>query len=283
MKSQEYYRFISPVESNRESRERYLQVNCTGFCFIDLDFLNNTPGGRLDWYLQYVCGGTMITRIDGEDRAAPPGTFLIYPPKTPFHYRKRGEEALQYYWIHFTGTEAGPLLNRLRLPVRTVISCPGALERLNGLFERLYEEFLLRDACMDDITASMLIRILTLLSRSRDADREDRFPQRISSSLALIHQGLSEPLSVARLAEAEHLSLSQYRMVFRKLTGLSPSGYVASLRLERAKDRLSNSNLSVSQIAGECGYADPLYFSRLFKKKTGYSPSEYRRRHRNEV
>lgn len=79
------------------------------------------------------------------------------------------------------------------------------------------------------------------------------------------------------------LNYDYVRKLFKKETGVTPHEYLISKRMERARELLSGrltnrySNYSVSQIAELCGFSEPLYFSRVFKKRFGVSPSEYKK------
>lgn len=78
------------------------------------------------------------------------------------------------------------------------------------------------------------------------------------------------------------LNYDYVRKLFKKETGVTPHEYLISSRMELAKEMLlsgitnSFSNYTISQIAEACGFAEPLYFSRVFKKYYGISPSEYK-------
>lgn len=63
---------------------------------------------------------------------------------------------------------------------------------------------------------------------------------------------------------------------------MSITDYIASLRIERAKELLLSTDTTVSEIGAQVGYDDPRYFSRIFQKSTGESPRAYRTRHRLE-
>ena len=77
------------------------------------------------------------------------------------------------------------------------------------------------------------------------------------------------------------LNYDYVRKLFKKETGVTPHEYLVNSRMDLAKNiilsGISNqySNYTVSQIAEMCGFAEPLYFSRVFKKRFGVSPSEY--------
>ena len=85
-------------------------------------------------------------------------------------------------------------------------------------------------------------------------------------------------LSVSGIAAHAGISELYLRRLFKANGSPSPIGYIHLVRLEKAKNMLLSSNYSISEIALAVGYPDPYYFSRLFRKKTGISPSEYKKR-----
>ncbi|MDO5479350.1 MAG: helix-turn-helix transcriptional regulator, partial [Clostridia bacterium] len=67
------------------------------------------------------------------------------------------------------------------------------------------------------------------------------------------------------------------RRIFKSAAKTSPIKYINYLRLEKAKNLLSESSLKVSEIAVQVGFSDSFYFSRLFKKETGVSPASFKK------
>ncbi|MBQ7975619.1 MAG: helix-turn-helix transcriptional regulator [Clostridia bacterium] len=83
-------------------------------------------------------------------------------------------------------------------------------------------------------------------------------------------------LSVSELADLCGISTVYFRRVFNQIYAMSPKDYICSLRIDHAKALLENTMLPLSEIAVMCGYSDPCYFSREFKKRTGVPPSQYK-------
>jgi AraC-like DNA-binding protein len=100
--------------------------------------------------------------------------------------------------------------------------------------------------------------------------------ERISESIVLIKNTLNEPLTLKQLAAEARLSVPHYASLFKKKTGSSPIQMYAQMRIQLACDLLDRSNLSVSAVSDECGYSDPFYFSRTFKRIVGLAPTQYR-------
>ena len=89
-----------------------------------------------------------------------------------------------------------------------------------------------------------------------------------------------EDLSIEQLATEVGMSPEHMRDLFFKRYGSRPHRYRTTLRMIRARELLCTSNLIVKEVARQTGYADPLYFSRVFKSHFGISPSEMIHRHR---
>ena len=79
----------------------------------------------------------------------------------------------------------------------------------------------------------------------------------------------------AYLSEKEKLGVSQFHVVFRALTGMTPTQYITKLRMSLAARLLRDATLSVGEVAEACGYGDMFYFSRVFRREMGVSPSAY--------
>ena len=73
------------------------------------------------------------------------------------------------------------------------------------------------------------------------------------------------------------ISRRQFDTLFKKVYGLTPNRYIVNQKITYAKKLLKNSNLPISQVSNMCGFCDVYYFSSLFKKETGCSPSEFRK------
>lgn len=86
----------------------------------------------------------------------------------------------------------------------------------------------------------------------------------------------AEPIDTTSLAARVGLSMQYLSCLFRTETGKHMTTYLAELRVENAKIMLKNRRSSFSQIAEQCGFSDQNYFTKVFKKVTGMTPSQYR-------
>lgn len=95
--------------------------------------------------------------------------------------------------------------------------------------------------------------------------------------LYYLEHHFTEDISVDGVAAELFLNKHYIAHVFKDETGFSIMEYVISLRMNKAKSLLTETDQSVTDIATECGYSDFTYFSRIFKKNTGLSPSNFRK------
>jgi AraC-like DNA-binding protein len=107
--------------------------------------------------------------------------------------------------------------------------------------------------------------------------------ERLAPVLTYIQENLGQSLSREELANKIHLSPSRFFVLFKEALGISPSDYIQNLRLQQAQRLLMNSLLGIGEIAARCGYPDAFHFSRLFRKRFGISPIQYRKQIRKSV
>lgn len=105
----------------------------------------------------------------------------------------------------------------------------------------------------------------------------------VSFAIAYIHEHYAQDLSIAQLAELVGIERRRFSELFEAAIGMNPSQYVMELRIRKAKEQLRACEYSVAEVGENVGYYDCFYFSRVFKKCTGLSPSVYRKEHRTFV
>ncbi|MHC4961028.1 MAG: helix-turn-helix domain-containing protein [Planctomycetota bacterium] len=109
----------------------------------------------------------------------------------------------------------------------------------------------------------------------------DVHPPSLDNVLDYIEENLGGNLSNSHLAKVVCLSIEGLSKLFRKHLGISPSAYITQMRIKEAGRLLSQTEVSIEQIALTTGFPNRNYFSRVFKKITNESPAQYRKLHRN--
>ncbi|MDO6582204.1 AraC family transcriptional regulator [Photobacterium sp. 2_MG-2023] len=133
------------------------------------------------------------------------------------------------------------------------------------------DDWLLSKACTDTL--------MCVLQRHFKPLASERYLPRLNMDVLdhYIHQHLSRKITVAQLAGLVFLGESQFHVVFKEQTGVTPHQYVLQKRLELCRHLMEESRLSLAQIAQACGFSSQSNFTQAFSRHFGVSPAKYRR------
>lgn len=123
--------------------------------------------------------------------------------------------------------------------------------------------------------------LLHLFAHQQSAGRNGN--ESIQATIDYMEQHFSKPLQISELPQLAGMTPSSYCRAFKKRTGLTPGSYLTKLRMQKAKELMANKFVVLRDIAVSVGYQDELYFSRVFKKTEGISPSVYLKRHDRRI
>lgn len=261
---------IDRMNSNRSDSKNNIYINCVGSVSSENGIHNNQY--RYDYYLIYVQEGSIDIQTKKLKTTLRKGHFIILPPHNRTVYSSPKNKNIHYLWLHFTGTKAEELVKNSGLETNRVYSI-GTHTIFPAYWKSLYREFVTNDNFFISACANILSSIFIDLSRLVN----NKHRAYNLKSIHYIHENLYSNLEMKTLAKIEGLSESRYRALFTKTTGISPINYIINQRMDAATDLLVNTTASISEIAKTVGYYDTYYFSRLFKKRIGISPSKYRR------
>jgi AraC-like DNA-binding protein len=213
--------------------------------------------------------------FDGRQIPLGPDSCVLIPADTVFDCC--GPVAACHLWLHFTVSHPGRAIHPapLIIPMDTV---------LQTLARAVIETHQLQP---DDARNQRLLHEGTALLHAAFArarfPTSDRLPDRLLEIISLIqrapHSNLSNPLLAARAG----MSVEAFIRAFRQHAGETPAAYVSNTRVRLAEQLLALTDKSVEQIAMECGFPNRHYLSRVFSKRIGCGPAEFRaRQHRRK-
>lgn len=208
------------------------------------------------------------------------GDVIVLPSGHAHEYWANNEDPWSIYWVHFDGLQADQLIEELDFNAEQVVASIGQQPLLASDFNRLlslrqsgYRPSVFNYAAA--LTRQMLY-YLALQIRSSNTLKQHNFNMEKLRSLML--DNIDGDLDLDTMAACAQLSRHHFADKYKKLTGISPVKHFIHLKMERACYLLDTTHHSAKQISAQLGYSDPLYFSRLFKKVIGISPTEYRKR-----
>lgn len=159
------------------------------------------------------------------------------------------------------------------------------IDRVEILFRRLQEEYAQLGEYPDLMYISLITELLILLHRARPMEKpQTSSPGRnaVYAVQAYIDSHYTEPLSISNLAARVFLTPCYLAHCFKETTGYSPKQYLMRTRLSCAKELLTHTSQSVSEVAFHSGFSDVNNFIRTFRRETGMTPLHYRE-YQNEI
>lgn len=204
--------------------------------------------------------------------------FLLFPGE--WHtYHPAPEVGWKSYWIGFRGKNMDDRVRAGFLTPDSPIYHVGYSFTIEGLYKRAYEAAVEEAAYSQQLMAGIvnhLIGMMYSLERNRELSKNQQQVDMISRARMRIRESLESDLTIQQIAEELGVSYSNLRKLFKEHTGLSPATYQQELRLLRAKELLTTTELSIKEIAYRLNFESPDYFSAKFKAKMGIKPSEVR-------
>jgi len=203
--------------------------------------------------------------------------MVLYRPHEPQDYQYARSETPELYWLHFSGCGAEKLVKEAGFGPEGVCFVGDAPE-VAGLFNKIILELQLKREDFYELCGLYAAELFILISRC--AKKEVAGPRlrsrEVEDAVRYFHHHFGESISVQDYAKEIGVTPCWFIRNFKAHTGHTPQAYLTGIRLNAAKELLATSLFNIGEIAALTGYPNQLYFSRLFKKQEGMTPSEYR-------
>ena len=146
-----------------------------------------------------------------------------------------------------------------------------------ALIENAMSQYCMADDVSRCIATSYISNFLFTIKHMQPISGASEVDGNIKKALAYIECNYQSQIKVEQLAAASCLSLSHFKNKFKDSMGMTPSEYVSFIKIEAAKQSLSNSDIAITALAYDLGFCSSDYFSTVFKKFVQLSPNEFRR------
>lgn len=204
------------------------------------------------------------------------GEVVVLPPRTPHAYGADRDDPWTLWWLHLAGRSVTAMVDLVRTsaasPVRVPSDAYGA-----ALLATEVVTWMEQDTTESSLVAAAgaAWHLLALLASSRTVRMGSE--ELVERAAEHLRKNVSARTSVAQLASSAGLSESHFAAVFRRRMGVPVNTYQTQLRMARARELLDTTSRPVAEVAAECGYNDPFYFTRQFRTVHGTTPSAYRK------
>ena len=268
----------NPQNGKKKTNDYLCINNCGYYKELEYNYYTERPNGRSDYQLIYIKHGCGKFIFNGTETTLSQGDLIIYHPYEPQFYTYYSDSTKhESYWIHFAGTTVESLLRSANIWDETVYKI-GKNSEICELIIKMVKEFQLQNINYDIYSAGYFLQIISIISRITEQNENTLYKniRRLEIVLDDMHNNFQNNKNADDYAEMCYLSTSRFTHIFKECFGVSPMAYKKQIRINQAKQLLKDTSLSVLEISEIVGFNDSLYFSRIFKKSTGYSPNEYR-------
>ena len=240
---------------------------------------------RCDYYLFYVFSGKVIVDFNNKNATTlSKGDFYLYTPNSQQNYCIDGTAKTKILWVNFLGSEIDELISSLNLTEGKINVRPASTAP--EIFSKLLKENVSKNKAYEIMSKSLLFSLLITLSRDKIlSNAKTALDKNTSSMITKIISLINENprITNSELAESVDLSTDHFVRTFKKIFKVTPHKYKLQIIIDSAKNLLTQSDLTINQIAETLGYEnDGLYFNASFKKHVGLSPTEYREKFKTD-
>ena len=276
--------YVDEENPNLEDLTVPLRINNCGYYRLHTtpEIETSHPEGRNDYQLLYIAAGKGYFYFKGskEPTIVTKGNMILFRPGEPQVYYYYAVDKTEVYWVHFTGWKVEEYLERYELPHDENVFYTGVSPDYPWIYNQMIRELQLHRVNYEDMISLYMHHILITINRYIKEGRETKNDtiNDIERAAHYFKDNYNKQISIEQYAEEHLMSVNWFIHSFKSVMKMSPMQYIISLRIAMAKGYLENSTKNIAEISNEVGYENALYFSRLFRKYTGMTPTEYRKK-----
>ena len=276
--------YVDEENLNLEDLSVPLRINNCGYYRVHTTPVIETPHpeGRNDYQLLYIAAGKGEFYFKGskEPTIVTKGNMILFRPGEPQVYYYYAVDKTEVYWVHFTGWKVEEYLERYELPHDENVFYTGVSPDYPWIYNQMIRELQLQRVNHEDMISLYMHHIFITINRYIKERRETKNDtiNDIERAAHYFKDNYNKQISIEQYAGEHLMSVNWFIHNFKSVMKMSPMQYIISLRIAMAKGYLKNSTKNIAEISNEVGYENALYFSRLFKKYTGMTPTEYRKK-----
>lgn len=227
---------------------------------------------------QYTLSGQGKIEVEGKEYTLQPGdAFLVQIPSDHRYYLPETSDSWEFLFITTFGKQAEKVFQFVHEKVGPVVYIHPESPLIQLLME-IYEKALkqnINDAYHASAVSFSFIMELYRFILSMDK-KEEMWPESVVKAILFIKNNYNQNIGLEDIIEVAELSKYHFTRLFQKTTNYTPLQYITKVRLDRAIVLLKSTDLTVAEIARQVGYANGNYFTKVFQKKIGQSPGQFR-------
>jgi AraC-like DNA-binding protein len=235
--------------------------------------------GRIlpEFQIAYIADGEGIFEAEGLSYRVVPGSVLFMFPGRRHRAKPIFEAGWNEYWVGFNGPFFIKMIEEGILSRDQVFFEIGPHNHILSLYDEIYDEVTVeRPLYQLKACSAILSLIVEILSRSRRVVQPDYYEVIVEKAKSLMELNVYGDINLSHISEQIGISASKLNGIFKTYTSMTPYQYYINIKIHKAQGLLED-NVSVKETAYRMGFDDQYHFSRLFKNKTGVSPSLWKK------
>lgn len=259
------------LRANQSTRSRdILNIQMCGITYPDKNYEIGRDRSKVAC-IEYVEKGTGVVQIDDQTFYPEEGDSYFLQAGADHHYYSDRENPWQKIFINVSGSLLESLIEGYGLKNIYYFKGLDLHREMHGIFDLVQNG-------TEDPTEEIICILNRIFFKMREHVKEsDRTSDTAEKMKEYLRNHAAAKFQIEELCRYISRSESQTIKIFKEACGITPYAYFLEKKIRLAKDMLLNTNLSVRQIADHLHFADEYYFSNIFKKKTGVSPTKYRK------
>lgn len=249
-------------------------------CFPGYSYPHN---GREGYHLHVVLAGHGTLRVRGVEYPIHGGQMFLLKEGEDCEYTADEQDPWYYVWITYCGKRARRCMEQAGFTDGIfVLDCHVDPSSFLDVIKHILEKPHMK-VSSEFYRMSLALRFLSLAVESRERGMEDNgmrddltADDYVNYAVEYIRANYSS-IRISQVSEYVGINRTYFTSIFKKRMLMSPQEYLMQVRINKGKELLRTTALSVRAVAQEVGYEDQLAFSKLFRKKTGFSPEQYRK------
>lgn len=227
--------------------------------------------------VHYIVSGKGVYKINNQTWHLQAGDVFVIFPSMLITYFPDSEDPWDYCWFDFEGIKIDHFLERAKLtPCDPIFHCKD--DSLASLFSHALETVTNAASSRDLIIPSFFYQFFSYIIEQNASGitlQKNEKELHILKAVKYIDSHYSSNISAVMLSNMLGLNINYFSHLFKEIMGVSYSSYIVQIRLQKAIILFQQGIHTIKTVASAVGYDDPLYFSRVFKKKYGCTPREY--------
>lgn len=245
------------------------------------DFIVNRKDGSGKWLFMCFSSPFEILTQEGIQQGGY-GDCVIHDPSFPQYHCsiKNADTGFVNSWFHCFGSSVNKTVNKYELPLNKIIKT-GKQSFFIRLLSEIEEEKQKKLPHYHENIRLCFEKLLLSISRENNmymtrSQSVSKYSDEMETIRKCIINEYKTDWSIEKLSKIANLSPPRFAVLYKKAFGISPVCDLINVRIKEAQIKLLSTNNSIEQIAYECGFSSLYYFSRIFKQRTGTSPSSFR-------